>query len=566
MISIFTGIAAAISLIQLLIMIVRGGKNQNIYQLMLFIMIFISNIGYFLLGISKSVDAAILSNNITYLGAVFMPYFVLLTIADLCGEKLSRKINYPVLLCSLLVLGLVFSVGYSDIYYSNVYIDKLYGTTHLFKEYGPAHNSYKVLLFVDVIVCIYIVIKAIYNNRNFAKKAVFSMLTVLVGPCIVYIVERVWDSPIEFLPFAYVIVAGIYLSMEAKMRMYDMSSSIVGAYEKMEEYGYITFDLKKNLMNCNSTALNMFPELGKTEIDESVDKSDSVFYREIIRWFDLPDLGEYNEKKIKVGNRSIKCTVRKIHMGLRKKIIGCSVELEDNTKQEDYIKLINNYNSKLEEEVKEKTMHIHAMQESIITGMASVVESRDNSTGGHIRRTSACVRILADELRKDERFSVSDTFLDNLIKAAPMHDMGKIAVDDSVLRKPGRFTDEEYEKMKKHSEEGAKIVAEILREIKDEEFKEIAINVAHYHHEKWDGSGYPQKLRGIDIPLEARIMALADVFDALVSKRCYKEAYDYNRAFDIIQDSLGSHFDPEIGKIFIGCRDRLEALYNSISE
>lgn len=566
MISIFTGIAAAISLIQLLIMIVRGGKNQNIYQLMLFIMIFISNIGYFLLGISKSVDAAILSNNITYLGAVFMPYFVLLTIADLCGEKLSGKINYPVLLCSLLVLGLVFSVGYSDIYYSNVYIDKLYGTTHLFKEYGPAHNSYKVLLFVDVIACIYIVVKAIYNNRNFAKKAVFSMLTVLVGPCIVYIVERVWDSPIEFLPFAYVIVAGIYLSMEAKMRMYDMSSSIVGAYEKMEEYGYITFDLKKNLMNCNSTALNMFPELGKTEIDESVDKSDSVFYREIIRWFDLPDLGEYNEKKIKVGNRSIKCTVRKIHMGLRKKIIGYSVELEDNTKQEDYIKLINNYNSKLEEEVKEKTMHIHAMQESIITGMASVVESRDNSTGGHIRRTSACVRILADELRKDERFSVSDTFFDNLIKAAPMHDMGKIAVDDSVLRKPGRFTDEEYEKMKKHSEEGAKIVAEILREIKDEEFKEIAINVAHYHHEKWDGSGYPQKLSGIDIPLEARIMALADVFDALVSKRCYKEAYDYNRAFDIIQDSLGSHFDPEIGKIFIGCRDRLEALYNSISE
>lgn len=516
--------------------------------------------------ISQSVEAAILSNNVTYFGAVFLPYFVLLTIADLCSTRLPKKVNIPVLICSFVVLGLVFSVGYSTIYYKSVYIEKAYGATHLFKEYGPAHNTFEMLLLGDVIVCIGVVIRASYLKLNFAKKAVYSMLTVLIVPCAVYFIERLVDCPIEYLPFAHVIVAGMYLSMESKMRMYDMSSSIAGAYARMDEYGYITFDLKKNLMNCNQTALNMFPELSNTEIDESVAKADSVFYHDIIRWLDLPDIGEYNEKKIMVNNRSIKCTVRKIHIGLRKKFIGYSVELIDNTKQDNYIKLLNNYHDELEAQVKEKTAHIREMQDSIITGMATMVESRDNSTGGHIRRTSECIKVFAELIGKDDRFTVSDTFLNNLVIAAPMHDLGKIAVDDVILRKPGRFTDEEYEQMKAHSAKGAKIVAEVLKGVEDEELVNIAVNVAHYHHEKWNGMGYPAGLSGIDIPLEARIMALADVFDALVSKRCYKEAYNYDKAFQIIEESLGSHFDPELGKLFIESRPKLEILYNSLPE
>ena len=204
------------------------------------------------------------------------------------------------------------------------------------------------------------------------------------------------------------------------------------------------------------------------------------------------------------------------------------------------------------------------MQESIIKGMATMVESRDNSTGGHILRTSDCIRIFADELMKHPEIKeCTPEFCGNVIKAAPMHDLGKIAVDDSILRKPGRFTDEEYSKMKNHAAKGAVIVAKVLDEIQDSDFKKIAINVAHYHHEKWDGSGYPERLSGTDIPLEARIMALADVFDALVSKRCYKEAKSFDEAFEIIQNDLGKHFDPVIGKIFIQCRPQLEAYYTA---
>jgi len=153
-----------------------------------------------------------------------------------------------------------------------------------------------------------------------------------------------------------------------------------------------------------------------------------------------------------------------------------------------------------------------------------------------------------------------------LSKAAPMHDLGKIAIADSILQKQGRYTDEEYNQMKRHTAEGAAIVENILRGVENDEFVELARNVAHYHHEKWDGSGYPEGRAGEDIPLEARMMALADVFDALVSKRCYKEAYSYDTAFGIIESSLGTHFDPFLGKIFLECRGELKALYNEYAE
>lgn len=218
--------------------------------------------------------------------------------------------------------------------------------------------------------------------------------------------------------------------------------------------------------------------------------------------------------------------------------------------------------SNLEQKLDARRRHIEHIQEMMVLGMAIMVESRDNSTGGHIKRTSEVVKIFSQKLL-ERGGEFSESFLNMVTRAAPMHDLGKIAVDDVILRKQDRFTDEEYAKMKRHSAEGARIVTQILKGVEVEEFVNIAVNVAHYHHEKWDGSGYPTGLAGENIPVEARIMALADVFDALVSKRCYKEAYSYDKAFDIIKSSLGSHFDPALGEIFLECRPELEALYDN---
>lgn len=254
-------------------------------------------------------------------------------------------------------------------------------------------------------------------------------------------------------------------------------------------------------------------------------------------------------KKLKVGTHRIK-----------EGDYGYHVNIVSN---DDFGELADAFNE-MSTSLEEKNRRIHAIQNSIIKGMAVMVESRDNSTGGHINRTSDCVRVFVDKLSKNKQYdNYQASFWKAVIKAAPMHDLGKIAVDDAVLRKPGKFTDEEYEKMKMHSSEGARIVENVLSQVDDEEFKSVAINVAHYHHEKWNGEGYPEKISGNDIPFEARIMALADVFDALVSKRCYKESFSYDKAFFIIEDSLGSHFDPELGKLFIDCRPELEELYNS---
>ena len=213
--------------------------------------------------------------------------------------------------------------------------------------------------------------------------------------------------------------------------------------------------------------------------------------------------------------------------------------------------------------IKNKNQRLSTIQDSIIKGMALMVESRDVNTGGHINRTSDCVKVFAKKLQKHPDYDhIPSSFFDKVIKAAPMHDLGKISVDDAVLRKPGKFTSEEYEMMKTHSAAGAKIVQQVIQSVEDEEFKQIAINVAHYHHEKWNGEGYPEGLKGEEIPFEARIMALADVFDALVSKRCYKDSFTYDKAFTIIEESLGSHFDPFLGLQFLACRKELEELYH----
>ena len=220
------------------------------------------------------------------------------------------------------------------------------------------------------------------------------------------------------------------------------------------------------------------------------------------------------------------------------------------------------YNEELEREVEAKTEQIVALHDQFVIGTATMVESRDNSTGGHIKRTSEGVRLLTEEMSADDSLQLPDGFFENVIKAAPMHDFGKIAIDDAILRKPGRFTPEEFEVMKTHAAEGARIVHEILSDAGDEEFRRIAENVAHYHHERVDGSGYPDQLKGDEIPLEARIMAIADVYDALVSKRVYKESFSFEKANQIILEGMGTQFDSGLRGYYEAARPKLEVFYS----
>ncbi|MCR4940200.1 MAG: HD domain-containing protein [Treponemataceae bacterium] len=186
------------------------------------------------------------------------------------------------------------------------------------------------------------------------------------------------------------------------------------------------------------------------------------------------------------------------------------------------------------------------MQDNAIIGLSNLVENRDSETGSHVRRTSAYVEALAKQVRQDNFYNniLTDRYIEYLTKAAPLHDIGKIIVADNILKKKGKLTEDEFTLMKCHTLEGARIVDEVFGSSENDEYVEIVKEIVLCHHEKWDGSGYPAGLKCNEIPLSARIMAIADVFDALVSPRCYKEPFPVETSFEIIKASSGTHFDP----------------------
>ena len=215
------------------------------------------------------------------------------------------------------------------------------------------------------------------------------------------------------------------------------------------------------------------------------------------------------------------------------------------------------YNDLVQQDIKVELIanqqKMSSMQTHMISGLANVIENRDLDTGEHILRTSMLVRMLAEYCRMEDVYTdqINDHFIDLLYTLAPMHDVGKIIISDNILKKPGRLTPEEFEEMKRHASVGGDVVKEVLSGITDEEYLSFASDISTYHHEWWDGSGYPNGLKGEEIPLCARIMALADVYDALVSERCYKKAMSPEEAFKIIEDESGKHFDPKLVKVFL---------------
>ena len=207
------------------------------------------------------------------------------------------------------------------------------------------------------------------------------------------------------------------------------------------------------------------------------------------------------------------------------------------------------------------------MQNGLILVLADMVESRDECTGQHVRKTAAYTDVIMRELKKEGVYTdkLTDEFVSDVFNSAPLHDIGKIKVSDVILNKPGKLTDEEFEIMKTHTTAGSEVIEHAMRLVseKDSAYLKEANNLALYHHEKWNGTGYPMGLKGEQIPLSARIMAVADVFDALVSVRSYKKSFTFEQAMDIIKEGSGTHFDPAIVKAFVNASDQVRKVMNT---
>ncbi len=565
MVALYYDIMFAATVVLAIIYAYMHHKHFDVNFSLMFAFAPIQNLGYCFLARSQSLEAALMATKVIYIGAAFNMVFLLLIIFELCHLRVWKITRASYFVCSMVVFVGVLSIGYSDLYYRDVTFEIINGTGVLHKnEYGPFHFLFYAMIIGYALDCLGALIYSYVKKKSVSRKTIYLLFTSLIVTIFSFFFGRMFTERFELVPIAFVIDEIIYLCVIYRICLYDITDTAMESMIEKGATGFVSFDFKMNYLGSNTTARETFPELENLIVDKTATKNEMI-NNTCIKWIEEFRENENHDKfHYEKNNKIYLVDVNYLFDGKRKR--GYQLVITDDTKDQKYITLLNKFNSSLKEQVNRKTNHIIEMHNNLIMSMAMMVESRDNSTGGHIRRTSECVRILIDEIKKDNVFNLSDSFCKNIIKAAPMHDLGKIAVDDVILRKPGRFEPDEFEKMKKHAEEGAKIVREILKNTDDAEFRIVAENVAHYHHERWDGSGYPKGLKGEQIPIEARIMAIADVYDALVSKRIYKDSMSFEKADSIIMESMGMHFDKNLEPFYVAARPKLEAYYRSLNE
>lgn len=536
-------------------------KHFNVNLTIMTTLVPVINVAFILLAHSHTIDEALVALRITYIGGCYVLVAAMFLILGICGINLKRWLRTLIIAITSAIYVTTLTIGHNDIFYVGkpdlAFFDGAAYITN--KTYGPMHTVFYVMIGILYAATIAVLIYSFFKKRQFPKLILILMVIAVSASIIGFFGGRFITDKIEFLPLTYNIGMIIYIFIASRLRLYNAPDTVVDSLVQKGDTGFVSFDNKMRYLASNETAKAMIPELNNLEVDHPIETNEWMkeYFAPWIKAFELDN--SKNKQFFKRDNKTYLISINRLNMGIFH--AGYQFLISDDTANQQYIELIKNYNFKLEAEVAAKTQSIQEMQDKLVLGMATMVEGRDNSTGGHIRRTSDCIRILVDEIKKDNVYNLSDKFCDDLIKAAPMHDLGKIAVDDAVLRKPGRFTPEEFEIMKSHASEGARIVSKILEGTDDKEFAKIAINVAHYHHERWDGSGYPSGLKGEDIPLEARIMAIADVYDALVSKRVYKEAMSFEQANSIIMEGMGKHFDKSLERYYVNARSRLEEYY-----
>lgn len=534
-----------------------------------FFMVPFINLAYYLMYTVKNADTVVFALKITYLGGVFLTWFIMLCVLNLCKINVSRMARLLSFVINTLLYLSVLSIGIYPIFYKGIRVRKIGRTWEILKDYSFMHTVFYIVIITEMLISFAALIYSRVRKRD-VSKTVLNLLFIPLLACVIgYLLNHVLFKKVDIMPLMYVVSELIYIMIVRRMVLYELSDMVIETMVQAGNTGFINVGFDHAYLGSNETAKNILPGLNDLAVDDRI-RPDGYFDRNILQWilnFEDKDhtgriLYSREDTDGDGSNEIYNVVVNYLYDGTKKR--GYQIFLADDTQNQKYIRLLDQYNSELEEEVAAKTERITNIQNKMVMGLATMVEGRDNSTGGHIKRTSEVVRILIEEMQKDSSLGLSAKFCEDLIKAAPMHDLGKITVDDDILRKPGRFVPEEYEIMKTHAEKGALIVREILSDIDDEAFTQLAENVAHYHHERWDGSGYPKGLKGDDIPLEARIMAIADVYDALVSKRVYKEKLSFDEADRIIKDNMGTQFDPGLYRYYAAARPLLEEYYSHI--
>ncbi|MCR4645095.1 MAG: HD domain-containing protein [Oscillospiraceae bacterium] len=564
MVTLFYDSVFLISIVLSLLFVRFWHKHFDVHITLVFVLVPFTCLCYPMLVRAQTLEAALVANRLSYIGACYLLLIITLSVFSLCSIELPRYVRLLMFCASTFVYLSALLADKYQLFYRSITMEIEDGVPVFHKEYSFMHTVFICMVILYFLMIISAMAYSLAKKKQVSRKNILLLFLPIMVCMFCYFGGRKITDRVELLPAGYVFAQIVYLIIAHRLCLYDITDISIDSMVERGDTGFVSFDFSFHYLGSNLTAKRILPELEELTVDMPASTNETVqkqFLSRIKIFSDDPKQDHFYYER---DEHIYLVRMTYLFDGSRKR--GFQLFLTDDTKNQKYIDLINRFNTSLKAEVEEKTAHIVEMHDHLITSMAAMVESRDNSTGGHIKRTSEDVRILVDEIRHDPDMPLSESFCRCIIKAAPMHDLGKIAVDDAVLRKPGRFTDEEFAKMKIHAAEGARIVHEILKSTDDEVFRHIAENVAHYHHERWDGSGYPEGLRGEEIPLEARIMAIADVYDALVSKRVYKDSMSFEQADAIIMDGMGKHFDKRLEKYYVSARPKLEAYYTSLAQ
>lgn len=509
----------------------------QIELILLMISTLIMMIGYSIELFATGPEVALIGTAISYLGKPFAMLLSLVFIADFCGRPISQKVISGLIPVSLIFFLIVLTNGSAEgghhLYYSTVDFNADNVFSPLILGHGPlywVYMAYLVCMFIAIIV--YLVRAYKDAGKQSARKQLNLLLGMMVSTIIGYAVFMTGITGGYDTTMTGAAVGAIFLTVAFfRYRLYDSLTLAKDHALHNASTGLLVLNERNQAVYSN----DMVDRLLQTDFSSE----------ELISWPVGKGVAEKGDSVYEVTKTVIE------KKGVR---YGHTVEINDITTQY-------RYNTQLEHDVAERTREIVNIQRSAIVSFAGIVEARDSSTGAHIKRISCIVGLVARALKEQGVYSeaLDDSFIERLMDVAPLHDIGKITIPDAILMKPGRLTEEEFAAIKEHSVKGEQILQECLNGVEQKDYAELACSVARHHHEKWNGSGYPDGLSGTAIPLAARIVAVADVYDAVRSERCYKPRMTNEEARDVILEGKGTHFDPAVVEAFLSALPQIEA-------
>lgn len=546
-------IGLIISIICIIAMAVQKPSYEQKIMLLISFFAFLLSLGYWFAVQSTSLEASIMAYKLMYLGGCTLYFLIVLFFVRYYKIK-TPKLFFPIfgMLCIILTAATL-TMEQHHLFYESYSFAYETGVPILIKEYGILHTVYMVM---EVAVGVGLIIMVVYQSikrKDKEKWEPFLLVAVPLIPALIHIGTLISPTRIDLASMGILFSEILLIILIYRLKIYDVNDTAKQLIIDSMDDAIVVVDHNYLYKEANEQAIVLFPEFSRAKKDEKLE-SISTYLDQTLKSEDTSLF--YIESKIYEPH--IK-TIRR-----NNRIRGYVIWYLDVTESEKRKELVLNYQRDLEIEVVQKTARIEEIQEQMIISFANIIEIRDTITGEHVRRTSDYVKKIAEVLFQNGDYPeiINERFIRLLHTAAPLHDVGKIMVPDSILNKPERLAEDEWVLMKKHAENGKNILKNVLAKIPDVDYYNMVCDVAMYHHERWIGGGYPEALSGQEIPLSARIMAIADVFDALTSERPYKEIYEYDVAFEIIRKERGLHFEPVLVDAFLSIREEIEAIAN----